>query len=45
MHNSATLPSVSADATDPVVAGQLLDKHCPRTLVLNAGAAPALPDL
>jgi len=27
-------------AADPVVAGQLLDKHRPRTLVLNAGAAP-----
>jgi NAD(P)-dependent dehydrogenase (short-subunit alcohol dehydrogenase family) len=31
---------VAADATDPVVAGQLLDRHRPRTLVLNAGAAP-----
>jgi NAD(P)-dependent dehydrogenase (short-subunit alcohol dehydrogenase family) len=30
----------AADAADPVVAGQLLDKHRPRTLVLNAGAAP-----
>jgi NAD(P)-dependent dehydrogenase (short-subunit alcohol dehydrogenase family) len=27
-------------AADPVVASQLLDKHRPRTLVLNAGAAP-----
>jgi len=27
-------------AADPVVAGELLDKYCPRTLVLNAGAAP-----
>ena len=27
-------------AADPVVAGQLLDRHRPRTLVLNAGAAP-----
>src|SRR6202044_2111581 len=27
---------------DPVVAGQLLDKHRPRTLVLNAGAAPLM---
>src|SRR5438874_2548554 len=35
-----TFTPVSADATDPVVAGQLLDKHRPRTLVLNAGAAP-----
>ena len=31
---------VVADAADPVVAGQLLDKHRPSTLVLNAGAAP-----
>ncbi|MGO8958610.1 MAG: SDR family oxidoreductase [Streptosporangiaceae bacterium] len=29
-----------ADATDPVVAGQLLDRYNPRLLVLNAGAAP-----
>src|SRR6266705_2895872 len=29
-----------ADAADPVVAGTLLDKHRPRTLVLNAGATP-----
>ena len=27
-------------AADPVVAGQLLGKYRPRTLVLNAGAAP-----
>lgn len=31
---------VAADATDPTVAGQLLDAHRPRTLVLNAGASP-----
>ena len=31
---------VAADAADPVSAGQLLDRHQPRTLVLNAGAAP-----
>jgi NAD(P)-dependent dehydrogenase (short-subunit alcohol dehydrogenase family) len=35
-----TFTPVPADATDPVVAGQLLDKHRPRTLVLNAGATP-----
>ena len=35
-----TYTPVAADATDPVVAGQLLDKYRPRTLVLNAGAAP-----
>ena len=31
---------VVADVADPVVAGQLLDRFAPRTLVLNAGAAP-----
>ncbi len=35
-----TFTSVAADAADPVVAGQLLDKYRPRTLVLNAGATP-----
>jgi NAD(P)-dependent dehydrogenase (short-subunit alcohol dehydrogenase family) len=36
----ATFTPVVADATDPVVAGQLLDRYRPRTLVLNAGANP-----
>jgi len=31
---------VAADAVDPSVAGQLLDAHRPRILVLNAGASP-----
>jgi NAD(P)-dependent dehydrogenase (short-subunit alcohol dehydrogenase family) len=31
---------VAADATDPVIAGHLIDTYRPRTLVLNAGAAP-----
>ena len=31
---------VSADAADPVVAGQLTDEYHPCTLVLNAGATP-----
>jgi NAD(P)-dependent dehydrogenase (short-subunit alcohol dehydrogenase family) len=31
---------VAADAADPVVAGELIDIYQPRTLVLNAGAAP-----
>jgi NADP-dependent 3-hydroxy acid dehydrogenase YdfG len=35
-----TFTPVVADATDPVVAGLLLDRHRPRTLILNAGAAP-----
>lgn len=33
---------VVADATDPVLAGQLIDRYHPRTLVLNAGASPLL---
>jgi NAD(P)-dependent dehydrogenase (short-subunit alcohol dehydrogenase family) len=32
--------AVTADATDPTVAGQLIDAHRPSILVLNAGAAP-----
>ena len=35
-----TFTPVAADATDPAVAGRLLDRHRPRTLVLNAGASP-----
>ena len=31
---------VVADAADPIVAGQLIETHRPRTLVLNAGARP-----
>ena len=31
---------VAADAADPVLAGQLIDRYRPRTLVLNAGASP-----
>jgi NAD(P)-dependent dehydrogenase (short-subunit alcohol dehydrogenase family) len=31
---------VTADATDPVVAGQLIDAYRPGILVLNAGASP-----
>jgi NADP-dependent 3-hydroxy acid dehydrogenase YdfG len=31
---------VAADASDPVVAGQLIDAYRPRTLVLAAGASP-----
>ena len=31
---------VVADVTDPVVAGTLLDRYQPDTLILNAGAAP-----
>jgi NAD(P)-dependent dehydrogenase (short-subunit alcohol dehydrogenase family) len=36
----AAFTPVAADAADPVVAGQLIDAYQPRTLVLNAGAAP-----
>jgi NAD(P)-dependent dehydrogenase (short-subunit alcohol dehydrogenase family) len=32
--------AVSADATDPVVAGELIDRYHPGVLVLNAGATP-----
>jgi NAD(P)-dependent dehydrogenase (short-subunit alcohol dehydrogenase family) len=39
-HLGGTFTPVAADAADPVLAGQLLDQHRPRTLVLNAGAAP-----
>jgi NAD(P)-dependent dehydrogenase (short-subunit alcohol dehydrogenase family) len=35
-----TFTPVAADAVDPVVVGQLIDTFRPRTLVLNAGAAP-----
>ena len=36
----STFTPVVADAADPVTAGQLIDAYRPRTLVLNAGAAP-----
>jgi NAD(P)-dependent dehydrogenase (short-subunit alcohol dehydrogenase family) len=35
-----TFTPVAADVADPVVAGQLLDRYRPRTLVLSAGASP-----
>jgi NAD(P)-dependent dehydrogenase (short-subunit alcohol dehydrogenase family) len=34
------LTTVVADVTDPVVAGSLIDRYRPDTLVLNAGAPP-----
>jgi len=37
-----TFIPVAADATDPTIAGQLIDRYRPRTLVLNAGASPLL---
>jgi NAD(P)-dependent dehydrogenase (short-subunit alcohol dehydrogenase family) len=37
-----SLTTVVADAADPVVAGSLLERHRPQTLVLNAGAAPLM---
>ena len=40
-----SLVTVAADVTDPVVAGTLLDRYRPRTLVLNAGAAPLMRPL
>ncbi|WP_025737346.1 SDR family oxidoreductase [Mycobacterium genavense] len=36
---------VVADAADPAAAGELIDKHNPRTLVLCAGAAPRMAPL
>jgi len=36
---------VEADAADPVVAGTLIERHRPDTLVLNAGAPPLLRPL
>lgn len=36
----AAFTPVAADAADPVVAGQLIDRYQPRALVLNAGASP-----
>jgi NAD(P)-dependent dehydrogenase (short-subunit alcohol dehydrogenase family) len=36
----STFTPVAADAADPVVAGELIDRYQPRTLVLNAGVAP-----
>jgi len=40
-----TFTPVVADATDPTIAGQLIDAYHPRTLVLNAGASPLLRPL
>jgi NAD(P)-dependent dehydrogenase (short-subunit alcohol dehydrogenase family) len=38
------IPAV-ADAADPTVAGQLMNRYRPRTLVLNAGATPLMRPL
>jgi NAD(P)-dependent dehydrogenase (short-subunit alcohol dehydrogenase family) len=40
-----TLTTEVADVSDPVVAGILLERYRPHTLVLNAGAAPLLRPL
>ena len=37
-----TLTVVAADAADPVVAGTLVERYRPTTLVLNAGAPPLM---
>ena len=37
-----TLTTVVADAADPVVAGSLIERYRPDTLVLNAGAPPLM---
>jgi NADP-dependent 3-hydroxy acid dehydrogenase YdfG len=39
------LETVSADVADPVVAGSLIERYRPTTLVLNAGAAPLMRPL
>lgn len=39
------LETVLADATDPAVAAEVLGKHRPDVLVLNAGAVPAMGNL
>jgi len=39
------LTPVVADAADPMVAGTILERHRPRTLVLNAGAPPLMRPL
>jgi NAD(P)-dependent dehydrogenase (short-subunit alcohol dehydrogenase family) len=37
-----SLAIVAADAADPVVAGSLIERYRPTTLVLNAGASPLM---
>jgi NAD(P)-dependent dehydrogenase (short-subunit alcohol dehydrogenase family) len=37
-----SLATVAADVADPVVAGSLLERYRPKTLVLNAGAPPLM---
>jgi NAD(P)-dependent dehydrogenase (short-subunit alcohol dehydrogenase family) len=40
-----SLETVAADVADPVVAGSLIERYRPTTLVLNAGAAPLMRPL
>jgi NAD(P)-dependent dehydrogenase (short-subunit alcohol dehydrogenase family) len=40
-----TLTSEAADVADPVVAGTLIERYQPDTLVLNAGASPLMRPL
>jgi NAD(P)-dependent dehydrogenase (short-subunit alcohol dehydrogenase family) len=40
-----TFTPVAADVADPAVAGRLIDEHRPHTLVLCAGASPAMRPL
>jgi NAD(P)-dependent dehydrogenase (short-subunit alcohol dehydrogenase family) len=44
-HLGHSVTPVAADAADPTVAGQLIDAHDPRILVLNAGATPLMRPL
>ena len=41
----ASLAIVAADVADPVVAGSLVERYRPKTLVLNAGAPPLMRPL
>lgn len=41
----ASLTVVTADVADPVVAGSLVERYRPKTLVLNAGAPPLMRPL
>lgn len=41
----APLAVEAADAADPVVAGSLVERYRPRTLILNAGASPLMRPL
>jgi len=37
-----SITTIAADVSDPTIAGSLIERFSPRTLVLNAGAAPLM---